>query len=808
MPKIADLTPVPAPDGTETVVILKDGVAKRTGLGTIVAAAISSLVATAIAAANATLNALVDAATVARDAALGHAGTATTKAAEAAASAAIAAGLTALYPTTAAGLADVAEGEYFTVPGDGPTYATLYRKVAGAASAINTYPTKAALDTAVSAAAASAAAAAAAAIAAGIWPSSAAAYVPQGAASFSYAGGSGGTNSVNNLATFTGGTLASNPVIYFDVVGGVMGQPRMVFPGLYIGSGTPTMPTVVLPNTAGGASITLAVGKLYANGQRYWAQGSDYFSINPYVVTAGAPVLATDLEAFPTNYGVRRFPGVPSWSRAFSDGVDWIYFDPYNFKHLVIDQLVLMTGGLPLFAKALGAPRLQMAYDDGVMWLDIGPGRDEFRHAALDDFRRRQYRLEIAQQRDVQWEALRPCADILLLPSTGQSRSRGHASTYGNSTTVFSGAALAPPLGLMFTGGVRPDDTSTDMAVSMAGFVQLVETFCASSANGADASDGETWHAGMIAMIGQLLRDENDIDLATYSRRFLAYSVGRGGVPIENIVPSNDTYGRHALLKTGVTKALAAGVTAGKSIQIPGLNISQGESNGATYLTWPGKVDEIIADAQAHAQATLGGTRPLFTLVEQISSHPTGTPSFALACAQVDMAFSRLYVNVFPSHMIQRVAISDLHDSGRGSYEKGAYAGWLWKRLLWDQVKVLPLKPTVEVQGKLVIFRWPDLGFGRTMMADIVNVPAQANYGLTISNGAGVAQTISTSRLVGRDFIAELAATPSAGWKFQFGKTGNAQLGLCNLCDDTPITVEATGRPIRRYVPLCEGTIL
>lgn len=68
----------------------------------------------------------------------GHATAAATSA-----SVALAAG--AVYPTAAAGLAAVAEGEYFSVAGTGDIYATLYRKVSGAASLINVYPSLAAL---------------------------------------------------------------------------------------------------------------------------------------------------------------------------------------------------------------------------------------------------------------------------------------------------------------------------------------------------------------------------------------------------------------------------------------------------------------------------------------------------------------------------------------------------------------------------------------------------------------------------------------------------------------------------------------
>jgi hypothetical protein len=53
------------------------------------------------------------------------------------------------YPDTTAGLAAVAEGRYFGVPGTGGTYAILYREVGGAAVEVGRYASKAALDAAI-----------------------------------------------------------------------------------------------------------------------------------------------------------------------------------------------------------------------------------------------------------------------------------------------------------------------------------------------------------------------------------------------------------------------------------------------------------------------------------------------------------------------------------------------------------------------------------------------------------------------------------------------------------------------------------
>ncbi|MDH7971762.1 hypothetical protein QH494_06160 [Sphingomonas sp. AR_OL41] len=114
--------------------------------------------------------------------------------------------------------------------------------------------------------------------------------VPKGAVAFSFTSGSGGVNSVNNVATFSGGTLTYQPVIYYDVVGGAVTNVRMPWGGLFIGTGTPTMPTVLLGN-GGTGTITLAAGLYYAAGQGYWAVSADGSRLDRVVNSGGAPIL-------------------------------------------------------------------------------------------------------------------------------------------------------------------------------------------------------------------------------------------------------------------------------------------------------------------------------------------------------------------------------------------------------------------------------------------------------------------------------------------------------------------------------------
>ena len=160
----------------------------------------------------------------------------------------------------------------------------------------------------------------AAAVTLGVFPNTAhvGGNIPKGAISFSFTGGSGGTNSVNNVATFAGGTLTYNPQILYDVVGGAATNVRMLFGGLYIGSSTPTMPTVILVN--GGTGTVTLVGGLYcAIGQSYWATSADGRSLDRIVNTAGAPAAQTTIASLPTTVVVNDLVSAAGSKNYFPD---------------------------------------------------------------------------------------------------------------------------------------------------------------------------------------------------------------------------------------------------------------------------------------------------------------------------------------------------------------------------------------------------------------------------------------------------------------------------------------------------------
>lgn len=157
------------------------------------------------------------------------------------------------------------------------------------------------------------------------YANAAATYLPQGVVALNLtSGGSGGSNGINILATYSGGTLQQNPVIRFDIVAGAVTNVRLVSPGLYIGSGTPTMPTVIFPGAAGSPAITLTAGVIVNPGQTYWVASADSSQILLYGNNGGSVATAP--------FGGTQ---VAMYAKAGVDGavanVAGLYGLPYNF---------------------------------------------------------------------------------------------------------------------------------------------------------------------------------------------------------------------------------------------------------------------------------------------------------------------------------------------------------------------------------------------------------------------------------------------------------------------------------------------
>jgi hypothetical protein len=174
---------------------------------------------------------------------------------------------------------------------------------ATAADRVQTGLDRSAASSSAAAAAGSAAAVVVSATAAGAYPNSAASNVPRGAVAYTLVPGSAGSNGTNIAATFSGGNFLGNPSILFDIVGGIVTNVRIISLGVYIGA-SPTVPTVSLPGSAGGASLTLTAGFLYGNGAGYIVQSADGLTVSRYINVSGVATLDTSVGPFYTQAGV------------------------------------------------------------------------------------------------------------------------------------------------------------------------------------------------------------------------------------------------------------------------------------------------------------------------------------------------------------------------------------------------------------------------------------------------------------------------------------------------------------------------
>ncbi|MEP7008240.1 MAG: hypothetical protein ABI810_19835 [Sphingomonas bacterium] len=134
----------------------------------------------------------------------------------------------------------------------------------------------------------------------GAYKSAGSSFVPQGAAAFTLAPGSGGTNGTNIAATFSGGNYLGNPTILFDIVAGAVTNVRLADPGLYFGAAI-SAPTVALLGAAGGAALTLTNGFRIGNASGYWVQSADGNTLDRYKNVAGVATADPSIASIPTS---------------------------------------------------------------------------------------------------------------------------------------------------------------------------------------------------------------------------------------------------------------------------------------------------------------------------------------------------------------------------------------------------------------------------------------------------------------------------------------------------------------------------
>jgi len=155
--------------------------------------------------------------------------------------------------------------------------------------------------------------------------------------------------------------------------------------------------------------------------------------------------------------------------------------------------------------------------------------------------------------------------------------------------------------------------------------------------------------------------------------------------------------------------------------------------------------------------------------------------------------------------------INDVHMTGAGSKQMGAYFGWHLKRLMFDGLRIGPMVPTFTTQNSQIVATFP-IRPGHAIAGGLTvpDTTVLANWGVAAVDASGTTQVLSNPRVVARDRIVwDAPAAPANTWKFRCGYTGNATKGWTNIAEtraDSTLIFDpyALRLPMYRWLPICE----
>jgi hypothetical protein len=609
---------------------------------------------------------------------------------------------------------------------------------------------------------------------------------------------------------------------------------------------SPTAPTFAKPAGAtlpAGTTLTANIGTQIANGTGQVYLTSDATGSNLLYwqnTGTGAPVAVLDgagnqvkvvlplgipAAADPQvqAYNLRKLLGSPGIFGTFSDKSIWMKITPTIFLHPVIDALgatvTTLNNALGKLAtmtrSAIGGPEFSLTYaTDKTRWFRVTP--TQIQHPVIDGYANRLTNLESGTAptitADPTWNSIRAIGEIVHFEGYGQSLARGHSSAgAGGVGTVISSAPSN--YGLMFSGGVRPDDNSTVSATIYAGLQSLAESWVTTPADSSTSggNDGETPMAGAVQMLAQMLIARDGIDPSTSGQKFLVSDSARGGASAALLTKANGT--RYPRLLANIQAGKACADASGKSYASAALFYTQGESDigsATDPTTWTNTVLGILASVQTDWQATTGTNRPVPMIIYQTASAPSYNANDpAIPLAQTAMAIANNYVGfATPTHFLPYNA-NDIHLTGVGSKWLGAYYGLFAYWWLFKGIKPAPMIPTIYAEGNQIIARFP-VDAGRKLVIDSNLLELMPNFGMQARNAAGTAKTLTNPRLVGRDCVVWTAGeTPADVWQFCYGFSAQTASGRTNIAggnirDDNPLIFDPSGinRPMYKWAPI------
>jgi hypothetical protein len=525
------------------------------------------------------------------------------------------------------------------------------------------------------------------------------------------------------------------------------------------------------------------------------------------------------------------FKGPTGFSLTDSAGYRWLNITLTDIKHAAIDLIKSRLAALETYATKLpllgtpGYATWSLIDSNGYNWLKATPAT--LQHKVIETMSNRIV-AALRGPADPSIANMRIIAERIGLHASGESLSLGHGSPVVSVETstisdMFGNASLSKA-------SIVPDDindisnsSDPDLIANRAALTPAIET-----TYGPDADDwtshGETPLTGCAQMIVQLLKDEDGIDFLGSGMRFLLADDGRNG---GSITTEDETL-------TGLTAqrvyaswsqaqalygALGKGYAPAGQMIITGTNDN---ANDATYYPignekWfytQAQTVQAQRQAKAIAQKLISPNTILPLLIGQTATHTN--PSYLapiphVALDQLQLAIDHQeFILACIQYGVQN-GVNDVHMTGAGSKQMGAYFGWHLKRLMFDGNRIGPMVPTFSAQGTQIIATFP-IRAGHKIAGGltVADTTVLSNWGVTAVDSGGVAKTLSNPRVVSRDRIVwDAPAAPANTWKFRAAYTGNATKGWTNIGEtlaDAALIFDPfyLRLPMYRWLPICE----
>jgi hypothetical protein len=524
------------------------------------------------------------------------------------------------------------------------------------------------------------------------------------------------------------------------------------------------------------------------------------------------------------------FKGPNGFSLVDSNGYRWFHVTLTDLKHAAVDLIRTRLAALEAYAAKQPLSSVQgpaswgLTDSNSYNWFRVTP--TTLQHMVIDTMMNR-ITAALRGAPDPTLADMRNISERIGLHLSGESLSLGHGAgvtTLGASTTsdMFANAALTKA-------SIVPDDindisssSDPDLLANRAALTPAIE-----AAYGPDADDwtshGETPLTGCAQMIVQLLKDEDGIDFLGAGMRFLLADDGRNG---GSITTEDETLtgltAQRVYASMGQAEALYSGL--GKSYMPAAQMIITGTNDNASdSVNYPGGANTqwyythaltVQAQRQAKARQIVGGSFRLPLLLGQTATHTNpafNAPTPHVALDQLQLAIDHQeFILACVQYAVQN-GVNDVHMTGAGSKQMGAYFGWHLKRLMFDGLRIGPMVPTFNAKGSQIIATFP-VRPGHKIMGGltVADTTVLLNWGVAAVDSGGIAKTLSNPRVVARDRIVwDAPAAPTNTWKFLCGYNGNTTKGWTNIGEsraDAPLIFDPgwLRLPMYRWLPICE----